>query len=386
MPPVSKTLACQELLAQRQKQNLKVYNFGLGANPLPQPQQFIDAVNKYSSNKQYTTPKGIPQLNETIKKMWTTSKYQVENVIFGNGLKELLYVAQMSFKGTIIHITPSWVGYKEQIKALDKLDKLVEIETLLENEFKVTPQQLEDCFSQHSESKMLIFNNPDNPTGVMYTPNEVKQIAKICQKYNVMVLTDEIYMNINHFNEFQTIADFIPHLTIRGSSVSKDLACGGYRLGWITFPKELNDFHDLNLMNAVVIYSCTCTPIQYATNEILNQTEVLKEYFDYQNKTFKEIIKQCFDIIKESKIGYVYPTSAWYTFLDFNEYESQLQKININTSDDLSMYLLNEIGIVTVPGDCFHVDGINLRFSFVDTIENMLEGLKKMIDFLNNLN
>ena len=385
MPSVSKTLACQELVAQRQKQNLKVYNFGLGANPITQPQSFINAVNKYSHHKQYTSPKGIPELNETIKKMWTTSKYKVENVVFGNGLKELLFVAQMSFDGTIIQLTPSWVGYKEQIRALNKLDKLVEIEALLENDFKVTPQQLDESCSKHSGPKMLIFNNPDNPTGVMYTPDEVKKIAEVCQKHDVIVLTDEIYMNINHFNEFQTIADFIPHLTIRGSSVSKDLACGGYRLGWMTFPKELNDFYDVNLMNAVVIYSCTCTPIQYATNEILNDSQVLKEYFDFQNKTFKDIVKQCFDVIKESKIGYVYPTSAWYTFLNFDQYKTQLQKININNSDDLSIYLLNEIGIVTVPGECFHVDGLNLRFSFVDTIENMLEGLKKMIDFLNNL-
>lgn len=384
MVKVSATLACQEIMAERKKKNLKVYDFGLGANPVKQPQFFVDAISKYAHLKHYTTAKGIPELATTLKKQYSTNTYQVSNILVGNGLKELLYIIQLSFDGIIYHITPSWVSYKEQIKVANKLPNLVEIEASIENNFKITKEQLETNLQKYQDkNKMIIFNNPNNPTGILYTPEEVKELAEICNKYNTVVMADEIYMNISHFNPFQTIADFIPHLTIRGSSVSKDLACGGYRLGWLTFPKELNELYDISLSNAVSIYSCTCTPIQYATNDILNTD--LTEFFNYQNNLFKQITETSCGILSKSEIKFVKPTSAWYVFLNFDNYTEKLNKKDIITSQDLSMYLINNIGIVAVPGESFNVPGLNLRLSFVDTIDNIKEGLTQLVELVNNL-
>ena len=148
----------------------------------------------------------------------------------------------MCFNGKIFHVTPSWLSYKEQINILNKQKDLVEVKTTFENNYKIDSNILEKLMSEHKDqNKLIIFNNPNNPTGILYTPDEVKEIAKVLKKFNCIVFSDEIYSNLTHFNEIESISTFIPELTIRGSSVSKDLACGGYRLGWITFPKQLEN-------------------------------------------------------------------------------------------------------------------------------------------------
>ena len=108
MSKISPTLACQEIIKERKKKNLKVYNFGLGANPIKQPDFFIEKVKEYAHLKDYTSSVGIPELNKTIKEMYSTENYKVENVLFGNGLKELIFIVQTSIHAKIFHITPSW--------------------------------------------------------------------------------------------------------------------------------------------------------------------------------------------------------------------------------------------------------------------------------------
>ena len=92
------------------------------------------------------------------------------------------------------------------------------------------------------DDKMLIFNNPCNPTGLHYSNNELEKLSNIIKKHNVILLADEIYNNLIFDEKVLSISEYLPKSTIRCSSVSKDLGCGGYRLGWVTFPKELDYF------------------------------------------------------------------------------------------------------------------------------------------------
>ena len=385
MSKISPTLACQEIIKERKKNNLKVYNFGLGANPIKQPDFFIEKVKEYAHLKDYTSAVGIPELNKTIKEMYSTENYKVENVLFGNGLKELIFIVQSSINAKIFHITPSWVSYNEQIRFVNNYHNLIEINTNMENNYKINPNDLERELIKHTKyNKFIIFNSPNNPTGVMYTQDEIKNLAKVLKKYNCVVLSDEIYMNITHFNNFHSICDYIPELTIRGSSVSKDLGCGGYRLGWVTFPKELKTVYDESLFNASTVYSCPCTPIQYATNEMLNNKEVYNKHIEYLNTLFKSTVDKACEIINKSEIKYVRPNSAWYIFLNFEFYNEKFIEFKIKDSYELSSYLLNNLGIVTVPGESFNIKGMNLRFSLID-IDVLEEGLNELIKFLKNL-
>ena len=403
---VSATLACSKVL----KENKNIYNFGLGANPLKQPKFYIEQMRIFAHQKEYTPTSGIDDLKNSIINKYSSQNYQVDNIILGNGLKELLFLVQLAFDGKIYHITPSWVSYKEQIKILNKESELIELQTHLEYEYKINLNYLDAELSRFKSSKkLLIFNNPNNPTGLSYTPEEVEAIAKILKKHNCIVLADEIYLNVHHFSKTQTISDYIPELTIKGTSVSKDLACGGYRLGWITFPKQLEDLYLKCNSFASSIISCPNVPTQYATDKMLNNEIVLNDYFHMTNIIYKYIVDKVDSILKDSNIKFIKPNSGWYIFLNFDNYRDKLKLLNIKNSYDLHSYLLNNLNILTVAGENFNCSGLNLRLSLIDINTDLLykteinsqnvlstlqenpeildkikKGLKVLIDFLSN--
>ena len=140
---ISPTLQCQNLVEERKKKKLKVYNFGLGANPIPQPEYYIQSLKKHAHKKEYTSCEGIHELNNTLKKIYDNNKMTYD-ILVGNGLKELLFIIQACFKGKIFHITPSWVSYKEHINILDKNSDLIEIDTNMENHFEINFDLLEN--------------------------------------------------------------------------------------------------------------------------------------------------------------------------------------------------------------------------------------------------
>lgn len=394
---ISSTLNCKTIMEYRENNNLPVYNFGLGENKIPQPKIFIDNLKNYCNKKQYVSGDGIPELQEQIIKTYSGKNYKISNILTGGGLKELLFILQLCFEGKIFHITPSWVSYSEQIKLLKKEEDLIQIITNINDSFKILPKKLDSILSKfENDKKILILNNPCNPTGILYTPKEIFNLSKILKKHNCIVIADEIYQNINHFNEIISISEYLPELTIRGSSVSKDLACGGYRLGWITFPSELNNLY-LKCKSAISsIYSCTSVPIQYALAETLKNKSEINNYFLFLNTIYKKVINIVCNLIDKTKIKYVKPNGSWYIFLNFDNYKNKLKNINIKKSTELCNHLIEKYGIISVAGEKFNTPGLNLRFSLIDInlnelenedkmYSNIIEGINELINFLNKL-
>ena len=128
------TLKSKEILLNRRKNNLPTYNFGLGENPFPQPKKLISVLSKNSNKKFYNNINMFPKVKNLIIENYSIENYKVNNVILGNGLKEILFLVQMAFNGTIIHLHPSWVSYKEQTKLLNK--KTIDFNTKFENNYK----------------------------------------------------------------------------------------------------------------------------------------------------------------------------------------------------------------------------------------------------------
>jgi aspartate aminotransferase len=339
-------------------------------------------------------------LQNSLKKYYLSKNYIANNILTGNGLKELLFILQLAFDGKIIHITPSWVSYKEHLTILGKLDNLIEIETFQQDDYKINLTLLISILNKYKDNQiMIIFNNPNNPTGIVYQADYVKNIAEILKKYNVIIMADEIYLNVSHNNKnVCSISDYLPKQTIIGSSISKDIGCGGYRLGWMIFPTELEYLYNKCSSLASSIYSCPNIIMQHATAEFLNHDNisVYKEYLHYENEIFKNNIRVICDTIdkqqnnKKKKIRYSRPNAAWYIVLNFIEYKSKLSNIGIINSRDLSKRILNNYGIVTVPGICFNSNELILRLSLVDfddnlDISNMIEGINILCKFCNDL-
>jgi aspartate aminotransferase len=395
---ISPTLQSKLYMEQLQKEGKKVYNFGLGQNSVKQPELYIDLMKKYAHKKEYTSSQGIPELNKTLKTIYNNGKMSYE-ILVGNGLKELLFVVQCAFKGKIIHVTPSWVSYKEHIDILERNDDLIEIKTSIENKFRVDLDVLDNVLQEiGDEPKMILLNYPNNPTGTCYSNKELESMAKILKKHNCVVFGDEIYLNLSYNPKQRSLSYYIPELVIRGSSVSKDLACGGYRLGWCAFPETLGKLFARCCQYGSSVYSCAPVPIQYATQELLENQELCKSYIEKMKDLFSHIIRELLPFLDNTKIKYPGIEASWYVYLDFTSYKEGLKKIGVQDSIQLSNYLMVNHHILTVAAQHFGDDSLSLRFSLVDfefdleketikdvNIENMKEGFQELCTFLDSL-
>ena len=193
----SATLRSSSIVKMRKDKGLKVYNGGLGANPLKQHSILINCLKFNADKKEYIPPTGLPDLNNLINK-----KYNSKYALVGNGLKELIFVLLLGWEGDVYLVTPCWVSYIEQTKILNKSTHY--IPTNINDNYKLTPELLEKNVKDNVNNKLLFLNNPTNPTGAVYSEDELKQIADICFKHDITVFADEIYMDIVHDN-FKTI-------------------------------------------------------------------------------------------------------------------------------------------------------------------------------------
>ena len=167
----SSTLKSSTILKERNSKNLKTYNGGLGANPIKQHSILINSLKKNCEKRDYTSPMGIEKLNNRLKQL-----YCANNVLVGNGLKEMIFILLLGFNEDIILTVPCWVSYIEQTKILNRTTYF--IRTDIKNNFKLTPELLEETIlkSNIKRKKLLFLNNQTNQTGAVYTINELIKI------------------------------------------------------------------------------------------------------------------------------------------------------------------------------------------------------------------
>ena len=370
----SATLLAKHIKLYRKKNNLPVYDGGLGENPLPAPRSLIQAIRLNAHLKEYTSTDGIPQLKKLLG----------NNLVVGNGLKPLIFLIQLAFSklypnGTIYHIIPAWVSYLEQTSILNIKTKKI----YPNNDYKLTPEILEEYLKDDPNEKLILLNNPCNPSGCIYNKEEMKNLSVIFKKYDCIVFSDEIYKEIVHpKHEFGDIKDYYSKL-VRGSSLSKSVACGGYRLGWLIFDESLVNLHKMSKVLASSIYSCPSLMLQHAAVKSLEEPYDVKLQKDFQKNMFQNICEYCKEEFKNLKLKVSDSKSAWYILIDFDYYKNQLENKNINNSNDLSTELSTSIGFITVSGSAFGLKNkYVLRYSLVD-IKNI--NIKDKTYDINNI-
>ncbi|VVU95579.1 Aminotransferase class I and II [seawater metagenome] len=387
---ISSTLYAKQIKSDRQEKGLKTFDGGLGENPFPQPLSLVNTLKKYASLKSYTNVQGIKELREILG----------DNLIIGNGLKPLLFLIQLAFSktyanGKIFHIIPSWVSYMEQTNILNiDTHQIIQQDPL----GKIQPDELDKGLSLTSEKSLIIFNNPTNPTGLFYTKKEVKEIAKVFKKHKTIVISDIIYQDLVHQkykNDIGKLEDYYD-LVINGASLSKNVACGGYRFGWLNFKSDkLKNLYDCTTILASSIYSCPSLPFQYVALEALKYPKDVRELINKQRVTFQEISEYCQEELSKLNLEYSKSNAAWYFLISFENYKNYLNSLNIFTSDDLCQYLIKNSGLITVAGSAFGIKKkLILRYSYVDldikiiddkmeiNYKNIREFLKLLKNFL----
>lgn len=380
----SPTLAITAKAKKMKAEGINVIGFGAGEPDFDTPFNIKQAAKKAIDDgfTKYTPTSGTKKLKETIcRKLKNDNNldYSPEEILVSCGAKHSLFNVIMALcnEGDEVLIpSPYWVSYPEMVKAAGS--KSVFIKTSQESGFKISPQQLLKAITP--KTKLLILNSPSNPTGMVYTKEELSALSKILIGKNIFCISDEIYEKIIYDGfEYKSIASLSPDmkkLTIVINGFSKAYSMTGWRLGYAAGPKELiqsmSNLQDHSTSNPTSI-------TQIAGIEALNgpQEDLKRMVAEFQKRRDYMIEKinsiKCLSVVK--------PQGAFYCFANISE----IFKGKIKDSIELTDLLLTEAQVAVIPGCVFGDDNF-IRLSYAISMENITEGLNRIESFINKIN
>jgi len=308
--------------------------------------------------------------------------------MIGPGSKELIFLCQMVKEWHLLLPAPSWVSYAPQAKYAN--NQLTHIATNFQNKWKITAEDLDKkCKNISNENKLLIINYPNNPTGQSFSAEELKEIATVAAKHNITIIADEIYERLTYNGKHKSIFEYYPQGTIISSGLSKWCGAGGWRLGHFLFPKELNNLQQQIAALGSETFSSVSAPVQYATVKAYEQLPEIDTYLQNSNTILNAISNYLVTSFNQLGVNCHSADGGFYVFPDFENHRSFLSDLNIKTSSQLSIYLLENLNIATLPGTVFGMPEklLCLRLAFVDFDgELALANSQQFLDLEKNAN
>ena len=360
----SATLAINELSQKLIKEGKEVFKFGLGQSPFPVPDIIVKELQKNAHQKDYLNVSGLIGLREVVANYHSNKnqyKYNAESVIIGPGSKELIFQTQLVLNCDLLLPSPSWVSYEPQAQILNK--KVHWIKTTAETNWHLDPEELDKtCASLNSVNKLLILNSPNNPSGT--THGNLKELANVAKKHNVIIIADEIYAELDFTGEYKSITHYYPDKTIVSSGLSKWCGAGGWRLGMLVFPDELSYIRDSVRTVASETFTAVSAPIQYAA--IKAYSEDHSEYLENSRLILKMIGDYIYKELSSVGVICQKPQGGFYMICDFSDVVNKTHEINNDKT--LCQKILNDIGFAMLPGSDFGMEEDKLlsRIAFVD--------------------
>ena len=407
----SATLAINERSAEMAADGQTIYRFGFGQSPFPVPDSIVSALQENAYRKNYLPVEGLFELREAVAAYHNDVDQihiEPEGVLVSPGSKELIFTLQMAIKGSTLIPAPCWVSYVPQANLVQRDNQY--IQTRFEDNWRLLPDQLDFAVKQTSGPHLLILNYPGNPDGGTYSAEELKALANVARKNNVLILSDEIYGRLYHKGEHASIARFYPEGTIVSSSLSKWCAAGGWRLGHFAFPKELFWLKEALASITSDTYSCVAAPIQYAGLQAYNDKDTVGEYLFHCRRILSTIGNFCASTLLEAGVNIQSPSGAFYLFPDFESFRISLSEKGIHDSAAMCEQLLQDTRVVLLPGTAFGrpAEELNARIAYVnfdggkalqtsreismeqnltmhdlgDNVINVKYGIEKLIDWL----
>ncbi|TDP58176.1 pyridoxal phosphate-dependent aminotransferase [Flavobacterium dankookense] len=376
----SQTLAMAALARELKAQGKDIISLSLGEPDFNTP-DFIKEAAKKAIDENYSTYSpvdGYMELKEAICRKFKRDNnldYKPANIVVSTGAKQSLYnVAQVMLNDgdEVILPAPYWVSYSEIIKMSGGIP--VEVPTSIENDFKITPQQLEAAITP--KTKMIWYSSPCNPSGSVYSREEFTAIAEVLKKYpNIFIVADEIYEHINFSGTFCSIAS-IPGMferTITVNGVAKAFAMTGWRIGYIGAPEFIAKA--CTKMQGQVTSGANSIAQRATITAVDADPSVLNEMVA-AFKSRRDLVVGLIKEIPGLKINT--PEGAFYVFPDVSSFFGKtLRGTLINNADDFSMYLLSEANVATVTGDAFGNPNC-IRFSYATSEELLTEAMKRI--------
>ena len=355
----SSTLLINETSRKLEEQGRKIFKFGFGQSPFKVPEDVIDELKKNAHQNEYLPMQGLSELRDIVAKHESTKKnynYKSENVIIGPGSKELMFLLHVIFDGEIILPAPSWVSYAPQ--AILGRNKIQILQTKRENNWFPTATEIEEIILKDKSKNYLLFlNSPNNPSGQIC--ENLEEISIIAKKYNLIILSDEIYSELSFKENYQSISNFCPDKTIVSTGLSKWCGAGGWRLGYFLVPDSLIEIKNMINVLASETFSAVSAPIQYAAIKAYKNDH--SHYINKSRNILSAVGNYVYENLKSNKVLINRPQGGFYLMPEF------LNK-KFNSSSEMCNNILNDTGIALLPGSDF---GFNqkkmlVRLSFTD--------------------
>tara|TARA_R110002072_G_scaffold64203_1_gene159076 strand:+ start:52521 stop:53810 length:1290 start_codon:yes stop_codon:yes gene_type:complete len=368
----SATLAINLQAKALSRSGKDVVHLGFGQSPFPVPQSIQEALAKNAHQKDYLPTRGLPDLCSKIAAYHNQHfNYSVKEdfVLVGPGSKELIFQLLYLLEGPVFVPAPSWVSYGPQVNIRGK--KIFPVQTKREQSYKIQASELrEACEKLNNEpQKILVLNNPTNPTGAVYTQEEIESLAKVCREHHVIVISDEIYSLVNFSDRsYFGIQQCYPEGTIVTSGISKAQAAGGYRLGFCILPETMIDVR--NALSAMIseTYSAVSSPIQYAAAAAYESNKDLDDFISLTTKIHGAAGNYLHKRFVNMGLNCPAPEGAFYLFPDFQNFKEKFKAIGIEEDFELTKYLLEKHLIAVLPGSDFYFSSkaLGVRVASVD--------------------
>jgi aspartate aminotransferase len=355
----SSTLKINEISRELESEGKKIFKFGFGQSPFQIPSAIVNELKNNAHQNKYLSMQGLKELREVVAKYTSIKKdynYNYKNVIIGPGSKELMFLLQVIFDGEIILPAPSWVSYAPQ--AVLGRNKIQTIQTKRENNWFPTGTEIEQVILKDKKKNYLLFlNSPNNPSGQVC--ENLEEISQIAKKYNLIILSDEIYSELSFEEGFKSIASFCPEKTIISTGLSKWCGAGGWRLGYFIIPEALKELSDSLKILASETFSSVSAPIQYAAIAAYSNNH--DEYINNSRSILKAVGEYVYENLKSNKININKPQGGFYLMPEFLTEK-------FSTAEEMCGNILEETGVALLPGSDFGFskERMIVRLSFTD--------------------
>lgn len=385
----SLTLAITAKAKEMKEKGIDVISFSAGEPDFNTPKNIINAAIKAmeDGNTKYTSVNGILQLREAICKKFKDDnglEYNPSQIVVSTGAKQSLantFLAILNPGDEVIVSTPYWVSYPELIKLAD--GKPVFVEGDEKSNYKFTKENLEKAVT--AKTKAIVLNTPNNPTGTIYNKEELEVIADFAKKYDIIIISDEMYEKLIYDNEnhisIASLSKDAYERTIVINGLSKSYAMTGWRIGYCAASEKIAKLM-ISIQSHVTSNVCSIT--QYAALEALNvpQDEITKMINEFEKRRNYMINR----IESIDNLSIVKPKGAFYIMINIeNCLGKEINGKILNDSMEFCASLLENEKLAVIPGKAFGLNNY-IRVSYATSMEAIKEGLNRIESFIKKLN
>lgn len=389
----SPTIAMSNKAKELKQNGVNVYDFTVGEPDFQTPKHIIDAAYEgmLKGNTKYTLINGTLDLRKAICEKLANEnqlEYDPSEIVASTGAKQAIFntmAATLNHDDEVIIQSPAWVSYFDIVKIFGGVP--VSIKTTMEEGFILSAEKLEQKIT--NKTKWIMLNSPSNPTGIVYTKEQLESLAEVLRKYpHVNIMCDDIYEHMIFDNQkFYTMANVAPDLINRIAiinGVSKSYSMTGFRLGYLASKNK-------DLVKAVTTIQSQSTSSTSSVSQYAGAFALRSEDSKTFISTMKQEMQKRRDFVHQaineiSGLKSIKGSGAFYAFISIDSLIGRKfpNGNTITSGIDFCEHLLSEVFVATVPGEAFDLEN-HFRFSFSTDINTIKEGIEKIKIFVNNL-